>query len=128
MKKSVFKITLLTLLCAITLGSFNGFAQNDSIPETKKIKKEKKKKDEFKVMAGFNFNNMSLSSNSLYESPSDLGYLIGAKYKRGKFFYWEAGARYNSARYTLKQPTILKLMMVKVRDGSTLKVIQVLIT
>ena len=65
-----------------------------------KEKKEKKKKDEFKVLAGVTANSMFVSSDQ-YDSSGGLGYIIGAKYKRGKFFYWELGARYNAANYSL---------------------------
>ena len=82
------------------LGSFNGFAQNDSIPEIEKVKKEKKKKDEFKVLAGVTINSMSVSSDQ-YDSSGGIRYIIWAKYKRGRFFYWELGARYNAASYSL---------------------------
>ena len=99
MKKSKLRTLLLTLLCIVTLGSFNGFAQNDSIQETEKVKKNKKVKDEFKVLAGATINN--ISNSAAYEASSELGYIIGAKYKRGKFFYWELGARYNAATYSL---------------------------
>lgn len=98
MKKSILRNSLFTLLCLIALGSFNGFAQNDSIPETEKVKKEKKKKDEYKILVGATFN--TISSNQ-YDSSSGVGYIIGAKYKRGRFFYWELGARYNAAIYPL---------------------------
>lgn len=96
MKNFTFKLKNISTLFLILLISNITFAQEEDSE-----KKERKKKDEFKVMAGTNFNNMSLSSNSTYNSSSNLGYLIGAKYKRGKFFYWEVGARYNAASYKL---------------------------
>jgi hypothetical protein len=99
MKKSILKISLFTLLSLIALGSFNGFAQNDSIPEAEKVEKEKKKKDEFKVLLGVTIN--SMASIDQYDSSSGVGYIIGGKYKRGRFFYWELGARYNAAIYPL---------------------------
>ena len=88
------------LFSLIILGSFSGFAQNDSIPETDKIKKEKKKSDSFKVLIGGTANSISVSSDQ-YDTSGNVGYIIGAKYKRGKFFYWELGARYNAASYSL---------------------------
>jgi len=66
----------------------------------KKEKKEKKRKDEFIVYAGVNFNQLSVSS-SQFESQLNLGYHLGGAYKRGKFFYWQIGARYNNAGYRL---------------------------
>jgi hypothetical protein len=35
-----------------------------------------------------------------------IGWLVGASYKRGKFFYWELGARYNNPVYNLDDATI----------------------
>lgn len=88
------------LFCLIALGSFSSFAQNDSIPETEKTKKEKKKSDSFKVLIGGTANSLAVSSDQ-YDASGNFGYIIGAKYKRGKFFYWELGARYNAAIYSL---------------------------
>jgi len=95
------------ILISILLVANLTFAQNDSIPENVKVKKDKKRKDEFKVLAGVTFSNMSVSSNE-FDSSSDVGVIIGAKYKRGKFFYWELGARYNSANYSLEPLGILE--------------------
>jgi hypothetical protein len=70
--------------------------------EEKKGKKEdKKRKDEFIPYVGVNFNNLMVS-DEIYESQMGVGYHIGFDYKRGKFFYWQVGARFNGARYSLK--------------------------
>ena len=63
-------------------------------------KDDKKRKDEFIVYAGPNFNNLGVSSDT-YESTMKLGYHFGFDYKRGKFFYWQVGVRYNNAVYNL---------------------------
>lgn len=89
MKNTTIKLKHFFILILVLFISNMTFAQ------------EKKKKDEFKVMVGVTFNNMSLTSPE-YDAFSDLGYIIGAKYKRGKFFYWELGARYNRSNYLLK--------------------------
>ena len=70
----------------------------------KKEKKEddKKRKDEFIPYVGVNFNNLSVSSDENYESSMGVGYHLGFDYKRGKFFYWQVGARFNHAVYRLK--------------------------
>lgn len=99
MKTNKFKNSLFLMFCLMALGTFNGFAQNDSIPATEQIKKEKKNSDSFKVLVGGTINSISLSSNQ-YDASGNVGYMIGAKYKRGKFFYWELGARYNAASYS----------------------------
>jgi hypothetical protein len=102
MINTILKNSFLMMFCLMTLSSFNGFAQNDSIPETEKNKKEKKKRDRFKVLVGGTVNSISLSSDQ-YGASGNVGYIIGAKYKRGRFFYWELGARYNAASYSFTE-------------------------
>lgn len=77
-------------------------AQNDStqVDQPEKTKKEKKRKDEFKIYGGVNFNHLVVSSDR-YKSTMAIGWMLGGSYKRGKFFYWEIGARYNNAVYNL---------------------------
>ena len=70
-------------------------------------KKEKKKKDEFKVYAGVNFNNLIVDSDQ-FKSNLGIGWMVGGAYKRGRFFYWEAGLRYNNAGYDLTPETSKK--------------------
>ena len=72
----------------------------DSTYQEKPIKKEKKKKDSFKVFAGATFSNLHVSQD-LYESKIQPGFMLGFSYKRGKFFYYEIGARYNHSIYQL---------------------------
>ena len=102
MKTTLLKNSLFLMFCLMALGNFNGFAQNDSIPATDKVKKEKKKSDSFKVLIGGTFNSISVSSNQ-YDASGNVGYMIGAKYKRGRFFYWELGARYNAASFSFTE-------------------------
>jgi hypothetical protein len=59
-------------------------------------KEDKKRKDEFIPYVGVNVNNISD-----LESNTGIGYHIGFNYKRGKFFYWQVGARFNNAAYKL---------------------------
>jgi hypothetical protein len=68
----------------------------------KENKDDKKRKDEFIPYVGVNFNSLNVSSDEIYESSIGVGYHIGFDYKRGKFFYWQVGARFNGARYNLK--------------------------
>jgi hypothetical protein len=91
---------IVLLICFSTAIFAQAGDQTDSREETKKEKKDKKRKDEFKVFAGINFNNLNVSENQ-FRSETNLGYLLGASYKRGKFFYWEIGARYNVPSYDL---------------------------
>lgn len=102
MKTTKLENRILLMFCLMALGVFNGFAQNDSIPVAEKVKKEKKKSDSFKVLVGGTVNSISVSSNQ-YDASGNVGYMIGAKYKRGKFFYWELGARYNAASFSFTE-------------------------
>ena len=74
------------------------------VQQVKEKRQKKKRKDEFKVFAGANFNRLSVDSKK-YESTLAVGYLLGASYKRGKFFYWEIGARLNNQVYNLNDLT-----------------------
>lgn len=104
----------LVIVVLITLGSSIMFAQTSAteftMPEisnynspakAKKEKKDKKRKDEFKVFVGANFNQLNIANNRYY-SNLGVGWDFGFAYKRGKFFYWEIGARYNNPVYVLK--------------------------
>jgi hypothetical protein len=64
------------------------------------VKKEKKRKDEFKVMVGMNFNHLSIDEN-YFTSSFAPGFQLGGSYKRGKFFYWELGLEYDNSAYQL---------------------------
>ena len=100
------------LLLSMMLFLFSGvaLAQVDTVqvaqPDTtiqekgKKEKKEdKKRKDEFIPYVGVNFNHLVVSDD--IESSMGIGYHIGFDYKRGKFFYWQVGVRFNNAVYDL---------------------------
>jgi hypothetical protein len=67
-----------------------------------KNKGDKKRKDEFIPYVGVNFNQLGVSSDEIYESELGIGYHLGFDYKRGKFFYWQVGLRFNNAVYKLK--------------------------
>jgi hypothetical protein len=88
--------TILTLLLLIFSTAL--FAQSDDIQQ----KKERKAKSSFKLSAGATFNDIKLDSDSDVEANSALGYNLGISYKRGRFFYYEIGARINSRSFDLK--------------------------
>ena len=73
--------------------------------EPKKEKKESKRKDSFKIFGGGTINALNVSSD-MYESSEDAGFMLGVSYKRGKFFYYEFGARYNQYGYKLTDLSI----------------------
>ena len=54
------------------------------------------KKNEIILYSGANFTKLGTSGS--YESESETGYQLGAYYKQGRLFYWQAGARYASAK------------------------------
>jgi hypothetical protein len=62
---------------------------------------EKKIKQSFIVFGEIGFNHLHVSSNT-FESATKPGWTLGASYRRGGFFYWQLGARYNNAKYGLK--------------------------
>jgi len=64
--------------------------------EEKSNGKKEKKKNEIVFYAGVNFTQLGSSATG-YESEAGTGWHLGAYYKQGKFFYWQAGLRYNSA-------------------------------
>ncbi len=75
-------------------------AQADTVGQGKDNKEQKsdKRKDEFIPYAGVNFNQISD-----LDTKMGIGYHIGFNYKRGKFFYWQVGARFNSAGYNFSE-------------------------
>lgn len=111
MKANFNSIMNKSFLLAIAVFMFSNIliAQSDTLQTTqaepekkeKKQKKDKKRKDEFKVYVGANFNQLNIA-NDRYYSNMGVGWDLGFSYKRGKFFYWEIGARYNNPVYFLK--------------------------
>lgn len=70
-------------------------AQDEDIQE----KKERKARSSFKISAGVNFNGLNLDTETQTKSDFTVGYNLGISYKRGRFFYYEIGARLNSRPY-----------------------------
>ena len=68
--------------------------------EPKKEKQVSKRKDSFKVFGGGTINSLNVSPD-VYESNENVGFILGVSYKRGRFFYYELGARYNQYGYQL---------------------------
>jgi hypothetical protein len=102
--KNLRALTILLLLICFSLAVYSqADNQSDSSNETQKEKKDKKKKDRFKVFAGINFNKLNVDE-SQFTSKTDVGYLLGASYQRGRFFYWEIGARFNAPSFELTTP------------------------
>jgi hypothetical protein len=64
-------------------------------------KKEKKKKDSWVVYLGPSLSQLDVSDQ--FKSDGQLGYQLGLNYRRGKFLYWGAGAKFTNAVYGLKE-------------------------
>ncbi|MDI1321588.1 MAG: hypothetical protein PSV36_02500 [Algoriphagus sp.] len=105
---SIFIILFLTSLLnpvlaqdttKITLADTTQLAEADST--AKQEKSDKKKKDSWILYVGGNLNDLDASPNE-YSSEGEMGYQLGVNYRRGKFLYWGAGAKFNNAIYGLK--------------------------
>jgi hypothetical protein len=73
----------------------------ESNGDDKDKKKDKKgKKNEIVFYSGANFT--QLYTSDAYKSEAAPGYQIGAYYKQGRLFYWQAGARFASAQFGYK--------------------------
>ena len=83
----------------ITLPGFSALGQEKE--DAKKQKKDRKRKDEFKIYIGANFDQLNIA-NERYYSNLGIGWDFGFSYKRGRFFYWEIGGRYNNPIYFVK--------------------------
>jgi len=106
----IIKLPLVIAICILL--SHPATAQTGGQPDSIKVqtdssKTEKKKEDEKKkkhsayiVYTGINFNDLNIESDQ-YSSNLAIGWHLGAAYKRGGFFYWQAGLRFNSAQYDL---------------------------
>jgi len=66
---------------------------------------EEKKSDSFIIYGGVSFNNLAGTTDK-YESILTPGYLLGVSYKRGRFFYWQVGARFSQSLFELNNSSI----------------------
>jgi hypothetical protein len=99
----VFALTFFYLFANAQTDSLT-VSQPDSTLNKQENKKDKEKgkgwNDEFIVYVGGSLNMLGVSGDK-YENHTAPGYMFGGAYKRGKFFYWQVGARYNNAVYSL---------------------------
>ena len=73
----------------------------DTVPT--KTKKDRKPYDKFKIYGGLNAARIGVNPDQ-YTDQGDLGFLLGVSYQRGRFFYWEIGAGWNTTRVKLGSP------------------------
>lgn len=116
MKKENLKpfilLLFISMLSSIMFGQTS--VRNDVLPNYQLTpqddgttqKKDKKRKDEFKIFGGVNFNILTMDTKLLKPTMA-VGWDLGASYKRGKFFYWQIGATYNNAVYNLMDTTLI---------------------
>jgi hypothetical protein len=64
-----------------------------------------KAKSAIKVSAGVNFNSLNFDSKDPADSDMGVGYNLGISYYRGRFFYFEVGARYNNRVFDISNTT-----------------------
>ena len=115
MRTTLISAVLITLSIAFASGQTDTISTTpidttaqvvaDTVPTETSDKKERKKRDRFKVMAGVNLGTLDLADNSSLEGSGGVGLLLGASYQRGRFFYWELGAQYNRLGVTVSDQT-----------------------
>ncbi len=99
--KKVFILVLALSFSSVVFAQEDNTSQDD----TSQQKKEKKARSSFKVSAGVNLNNLSIDSDDEIESKVGVGYNLGLSYKRGRFFYYEIGVRYNNRSFDFNDLT-----------------------
>ena len=104
-KNQLSKIPLLFLVVVFTSKiavsqTDTTIKQNVQSSDTIKNEPKKKKSSGFIAYGSATFNQLSMSTQ--YESNSNVGWALGVAYRRGRFFYWQIGARYNNAIYDVK--------------------------
>jgi hypothetical protein len=83
-----------------------GFTTDDNNKKDRKQeRKDRKRKDEFKIYVGANFDQLNIANDRFY-SNMGVGWDFGFSYKRGRFFYWEIGGRFNNPIYNIKDLTV----------------------
>ena len=111
-KNTASLIRTLLVSSLLVMTSLAGISQVDStkvnLPDTAAAikqdepkEKKDKRKDEFLLYAGVNFNTLSVASDE-YDPKIAPGYQLGFSYKRGKFFYWQVGLQYSNPTYRLE--------------------------
>ena len=70
---------------------------------TKPAEKKKKKSSGFIAYGAVTFSKLNMTSGD-YTSTSTAGWALGLAYRKGDFFYWQVGARYNNAIYKINVP------------------------
>ena len=68
-----------------------------------RVKRKKKRRIHY-TYGGANINHINASKEN-YDANSSVGYHFGIAYKRGTFFYWQVGARYNRMAYNFASKT-----------------------
>ena len=77
-----------------------------TVQNTQEPKKEKKKRNDFKIYGGLNFNILDMDAKILKPSMA-MGWNAGFSYRSGGFFYWEIGALYDNAVYNVVDSSLI---------------------
>lgn len=93
----VFCLGLLLSFSTAITAQEEASTKNESTDE----KKERKARSSFKLSAGGSINDLSLDDG--LKSATAVGYNLGLSYKRGRFFYYEIGARFNHRPYSVSE-------------------------
>lgn len=70
---------------------------SSEVNTTTPLIQDKKGKSSFKIFAGATFNSLNADTN--FDPDTKTGYMFGASFKKGRFFYYEIGARYNNSSF-----------------------------
>lgn len=77
---------------------------DSAVQNTQEQKKDKKKRNDFKIFGGINFNILDMDAHILKPTMA-VGWDLGFSYRSGRFFYWEIGAIYDNAVYNVADTT-----------------------
>ena len=92
----IYRILSILLLGIISISTSVVFSQTSTSQD-----KETKRKNELKVFVGAGFSQLNVSKDE-FKSTMAPGYMLGASFKQGQFFYWEAGLRFNNSIFKLE--------------------------
>ena len=96
-----FLVFFAALLNPVLAQETTKVASADTTQVVEADSKKEKKKDSWVVYLGPSLSQLDVSDQ--FKSDGQLGYQLGLNYRRGKFLYWGAGAKFTNAVYGLKE-------------------------
>lgn len=99
----IISLKQLLVFSFVVLMSTVSFAQEDNSNAKQQMSEKRKKqtRDSFKLSGGLSFNSIDIGDIPDLDPETAIGYSLGLSYKRGRFFYWELGARLNRRDFDL---------------------------